>query len=104
MSAVATLLAAALPAPLRANFGDDAVYAPPAPDAPVHTWTMRSISSALVSDYGQTFEPRMTATLPRSDVTLPKIGATLTVGAVTYRIDQVVEQDELFTTVALISA
>lgn len=37
MSYVDTIIAAALPAPLRANFGDDATYTPPA-GAAVSTW------------------------------------------------------------------
>lgn len=101
MSAVDDLLAAALPAPLRANFGDDAIYTPPAPDDPVSTWVMLNTDSALVGEYGETFEARQTATLPKADVAAPKIGATLTVGAVTYRIDQIVGHDSLFHTVAV---
>lgn len=101
MSYVDTVIVAALPVPLRANFGDDAIYTPPAPDAPVNTWIILSTSGAMVGEYGETFEPRQTATLPKSDIASPKIGATLTVDTVIYRIDQIVDHDVLFHTVAL---
>lgn len=93
-----------LPA-LRRELGDDAVYTPPytapAEPEPVDTWAIMRASSVMVGQYGESFEPRQTATLPKSDVALPKIGATLVVGTVTYRIDQIIDQDNLFHVVAL---
>ncbi len=100
MSYVDTLIATALPAPLRANFGDDATYTPPAGGA-VSTWIMLNQGGDLVSEYGETFEPRQTALLPKSDVALPVIGAALAVGTTTYRIDQIIAHDDLFHAVAL---
>lgn len=93
-----------LPA-LQRELGDDAVYTPPyiapAEPAPVTTWAIVRASSAMIGQYGETFEPRQTAMLPKSDVALPKIGATLVVSTVTYRIDQIIDHDNLFHTVAL---
>jgi len=93
-----------LPA-LRRELGDDAVYTPPytapAEPEPVNTWAIVRAGGVMVGQYGETFEPRQTATLPKSDVALPKIGATLVVSTVTYRIDQIIGHDDLFHTVAL---
>lgn len=93
-----------LPA-LQRELGDDAVYTPPytapAEPEPVTTWAIVRASSAMVGEYGETFEPRQIAMLPKSAVALPKIGATLVVSTVTYRIDQIINHNDLFHTVAL---
>lgn len=105
MSLLSTLMTqTGLPA-LRQAFGEDATYTPPytppASPAPVSTWAILRMGSAMVGQYGPLLEPRLTAQLPKSDVPRPKIGATLVVGTATYRIDQQVEETDFFVTVAL---
>ena len=101
MSAIDTLIAAALPGPLRANFGDDVIYTPPAPDAPISTWALFGLTTEMVGQYDNRLETRPSAQLPLADVPAPKIGATLTRGETVYRIDQVTGHDELFSALAL---
>lgn len=105
MSLLDTIMAqTGLPA-LRRVFGDAAVYTPPytppAKPAPVNTWAMLQKSSAQVGDFGERFEPRLTAQLPLAEIPQPVIGSTLTVNSTTYRIEQLMEQTDYFITVVL---
>lgn len=105
MSLLDTLMqTAALPA-FRRVMGDDAVYTPaytpPAEPAPVATWAMLNRGLAAVGDYGERMERRLTVQLPKADVSDPQPGDTLTIGATTYRLDQVVADDGFLIEVAI---
>ena len=90
---------------LRQVFGDDAIYTPattpPAQPAPVATWAMLTQGSAFVGQYGERMETRILAEMPKAAVGTPQPGDSLTIGATTYRIDQVTADDGLIVTVAL---
>lgn len=105
MSQLDTIMATAgLPA-FRRVFGDAAVYTPPytapAEPAPVSTWAMLRHDDRTIGDYGALNEPATTARLPTADISSPKIGSTLTVGSLTYRIARIVGRGAYFVEVVL---
>jgi hypothetical protein len=81
-------------------FGDAAIYTH-GTAAPIATWAIINRSAENVGQFGERLENRITAQLPASGISSPQPGDTLTVGAVTYRIDQMLDNDGLFVTVAL---
>ena len=93
------MASAGMPA-FRRVLGDDATYTPVAGE-PVATWCIFRHDSELVGQYGERLESRLTAQLPVADVPEPQPGDTVTFGGQTYRIDQLVDRDEYFYTVAV---
>lgn len=85
---------------LRRVLGDDATYTQAGGD-PVATWAIINRGSALVGQYGERLENRITAQLPKADAPDPQPGDSLTVGSKNYRIDQFVNDDGLFVEVAI---
>ena len=79
----------------------DAVTYTPAGGTPVATWAIIAIGSAMVGQYGERMEVRTTAQLPKADVPTPQPGDSLTIGATTYRIDQVTTTNNLFVEVVI---
>ena len=55
----------------------------------------------MVGQYGERLEVRTTAQLPKADVPDPQPGDSLTIGATTYRIDQVTTTNNLFVEVVI---
>lgn len=88
-----------LPA-LRKQIGDDAVYTPPGGE-PVATWAMMGTSVELVGQYSPVAETRKSAALPIADVPEPRVGASLVVNGVTYRVGQIIANDGYTVTVSL---
>ena len=88
-----------LPA-LQKYMGDSATYTP-AGGSPVSTWAMMGTSVELVGQYSPVAETRKSAALPIADVPDPRVGASLVVNGVTYRVGQILANDGYTVTVAL---
>ena len=86
---------------LRAAFGHDAAFTPKATGTPVDTWAMPATDLGLAGQFGERAETLRRVELPASDVPEPQPGDTVTFGGRTYRIDQLVDRDEYFYTVAI---
>ncbi len=79
----------------RRVLGDEVTYTP-AGGAHVATWAIVAVGSAMVGQYGERLEVRTTAQLPKADVPDPQPGDSITIGATTYRVDQVTTVNNLF--------
>lgn len=81
-------------------FGDPAIYVP-AFGAQKATWAIINRGADNVGLFGERLENRITAQLPASEIPSPQPGDALIANDVTYRIDQMIDNDGLFVTVAL---
>lgn len=96
----AAMTATGLPA-LRGAFGHDATYTPAATGTPLATWVMAATDLGLAGQFGERAETRRLVEIPVSDVPEPQPGDAVTHGGKAYRVDQLIDRDEWFYTVAL---
>lgn len=80
--------------------GDPAVYETPAGESK-NTWAIIGKASSEIGEFGERVEFIDTAELPRADVPQPLSGATLAVGAKTYRVGALLSADDLFVVIAI---
>lgn len=86
---------------LRAAFGHDATFTPKATGAAVATWVMPATDLGFAGQFGERAETLSRVELPVSDVPEPQPGDAVAYGGKTYRIDQLLDRDEWFYTVAV---
>ena len=86
---------------MRAAFGSDATFTPQATGAAIATWVMPATDQAFAGQFGERPEARRLVDLPVSDVPEPQPGDILSYGGSQYRIDQLLDHDEWFYSVAL---